>query len=321
MRDKWGREINYLRISVTDRCNLRCRYCMPEGNGQYVENHNLLTNEEFIRLCRILTDLGVKKIRMTGGEPLVRKNINELIEGIGSIEGVEELCLTTNGILLYEHLDDFKAMGVTGINISLDSLNENTYRDITKGDLNKVVKAIKRSLSLGIKTKINSVIMKGVNYDEIMDLALLTEEYNLDVRFIELMPIGEGKKFNGVSSDELKRIIGVSREYEELTQGDKIKGPAEYIRIKGAKGKIGFISAMSHNFCSNCNRIRLTSEGFLKLCLHWNEGKDMGELLRRGYSDDEIKNILVSVINDKPKRHEFLSKQQGDLRYMFQIGG
>ncbi len=323
MKDKFGREIDYLRISLTDKCNLRCVYCMEEKGNDFFDEEEKLTKDEICRIVNACSKLGIKKVRLTGGEPLVRKDVVELMEEINKIQGIEEIFLTTNGILLGDKVHILKKAGLKGVNISLDSLKVGMFNKLTRlGDLKKVLDSIDKCLEYGIKVKINTVMIKGMNEDEILDFVNLTLDKKIDVRFIELMPIGVGRKFNGVSNEEIIRLI--NENYMDIEEVKKNKNgvPATYIKVKGAKGKIGFISAISNCFCEECNRIRLTSEGFLKQCLHYNYGVDLKKLLRDGSTDEEILNIIKNNIYNKPEKHLFMKKSEDkELKFMNQIGG
>ncbi|WP_066892856.1 GTP 3',8-cyclase MoaA [Clostridium nigeriense] len=323
MKDKYGREIDYLRISITDRCNLRCIYCMEEEGNTFFQEEDKLTKEEILKIVSASAKLGVKKIRLTGGEPLVRKDIVELMEGINDIKGIEGIYLTTNGILLEEKVEALKKAGLKGVNISLDSLKEEMFQSLTRlGILKKVLSAIDKCLELGIKVKLNTVMIKDKNDNEILDFVNLTRSKNIDVRFIELMPIGVGSKFKGISNEDILSLIKSNYGDLEEIRRDKDGGPASYIRLKNGKGKIGFISAISNCFCEDCNRIRLTSEGFLKQCLHFNYGIDLKKILRNGASEEEILNVIKNNIYNKPEKHLFMKKSEDkELKFMNQIGG
>lgn len=292
---------------------------MPSGNIDFSKEK--LTEEEIMKIIKASYKLGIKKIRFTGGEPLVRKDLVKIIKETNSLEGIEDICLTTNGILLLEKLEELKDSGLTKVNISLDTLNSEKYKKITRGgDINLVLKAIDKSLSLGIKVKLNVVIIKGLNDDEIIDLINLTKEKDIDVRFIELMPIGEGNKFTGISNEEIKDLIK-NFQYENLEHNKK-DGPANYIKLKGAKGKIGFISALSNCFCENCNRIRITSDGMLKGCLNWKGGVNLKREIEKGVSEEEIKDIIEDSIYNKPEKYLFEKEDKNkEIRFMNQIGG
>ena len=323
MKDKFGREIDYLRVSVTDKCNLRCIYCMDDKDNTFLKNDDKLTDDEIYRIVKESSELGIKKVRITGGEPLVRPNLVKLISRINSISGIEEIYLTTNGILLADMIDELAANGLKGVNISLDSLKEERFNKLTRlGKLNKVLESIDKATALGIKVKLNTVIVNDINKDEIIDFVNLTKEKNIDVRFIELMPIGVAINYKGVTNEEVLKVISENySNYEEVVRS-KSSGPASYIKLKDAKGKIGFISAISNCFCENCNRIRLTPEGFLKQCLHFDYGIDLKSKLRAGINDEELKKIIFDNIYDKPEKHHFMeSCDNKENKYMNQIGG
>lgn len=323
MKDKYGREIDYLRISLTDKCNLRCIYCMEEKGNDFFDEEEKVTKDEICKIVNSCSKLGIKKIRLTGGEPLVRKDIVELVEAINKIEGIEEIYLTTNGILLEDKVYILKKAGLKGVNISLDSLKDEMFNKLTRlGELKKVLKSIDKCLEHGINVKLNVVMIKGMNEDEILDFVKLTLDKSMDVRFIELMPIGVGSKFKRVSNEEIKKIIKDNYNDTEEVMKNKNGGPATYIKLRDAKGKVGFISAISNCFCEECNRIRLTSEGFLKQCLHYNYGIDLKKLLRNGASEEEIINAIEENIFNKPEKHLFMKKSADkELKFMNKIGG
>ena len=323
MKDKYGREIDYLRISLTDKCNLRCIYCMEEKGNDFCDEEEKVTKDEICKIVNSCSKLGIKKIRLTGGEPLVRKDIVELVEAINKIEGIEEIYLTTNGILLEDKVYILKKAGLKGVNISLDSLKDEMFNKLTRlGELKKVLKSIDKCLEHGINVKLNVVMIKGMNEDEILDFVKLTLDKSMDVRFIELMPIGVGSKFKGVSNEEIKKIIKDNYNDTEEVMKNKNGGPATYIKLRDAKGKVGFISAISNCFCEECNRIRLTSEGLLKQCLHYNYGIDLKKLLRNGASEEEIINAIEENIFNKPEKHLFMKKSADkELKFMNKIGG
>ena len=323
MKDKFGREIDYLRVSVTDKCNLRCIYCMDEKDNSFLKNDEKLTDDEIYRIVKESSKLGIKKVRITGGEPLVRPDLVNLVSKINSIPGIEEIYLTTNGILLADMIDELAANGLKGVNISLDSLNEERFNKLTRlGKLNKVLEAIDKAIALGIKVKLNTVIVNDINKDEIIDFVNLTKEKEIDVRFIELMPIGIAINYKGATNEDVLKVISENySDYEEVVRS-KSGGPASYIKLKNAKGKIGFISAISNCFCEECNRIRLTPEGFLKQCLHFDYGIDLKSKLRTGITDEELRKLIYDNIYDKPEKHLFLEKSDHkELKFMNQIGG
>lgn len=322
MKDKFNREIDYLRISVTENCNLRCIYCIEDENYT-PQNSKYITNEEIERIAKQCATLGIKKVRITGGEPLARKDIEDLFFRINNIQGIQEIYITTNGVILADKIEKLKEYGLTGINISLDSLKEDRFYKITKFDkLQDVLQAIDKALEFDLKVKINTVLIDDINKDEIIDFVNITKDKNIDLRFIELMPIGAGKKYKGISNEEVIEII--KSNFKEVEEVKRIKrsGPAKYIKVKGYKGKIGFISAMSDCFCEECNRIRLTSDGFLKKCLHYNYGVDLKKLLRENIDNENLKEIIKETIYDKPEKHLFkISCENKENKYMNQIGG
>jgi cyclic pyranopterin phosphate synthase len=296
---------------------------MPENGIEQVAHDDILSFDELYRVIKETTNLGIKKVRITGGEPLVRKGIIPFIKRIKDIEGIEEVCLTTNGILLLDYMDQLYEAGLDRINISLDTFNCDKYKSITRRDgLHKVLEAIDLGVKKGFKRiKVNTVIIKELNYEEIEEFVNLVEKYDIDVRFIELMPIGEGKDYTPTSNDEIKEIIKRNRNLYPV-YSKKGAGPAKYYKTNGAKGRIGFISAMSHEFCQECNRIRITSEGFLKLCLHSKRGIDLRQLLRSKIDDHELGYIIREAVENKPDRHHFNENSEDqDNRLMSQIGG
>jgi cyclic pyranopterin phosphate synthase len=324
MKDRYERVIDYIRISVTDRCNLRCMYCMPEEGIEMASHDSILGYDEIIRICRVLAELGVKKIKITGGEPLVRKDITELIHDIKSIKGIEQVTMTTNAVLLNEKMEELVQAGIDGINISLDTMDRELFKELTRRDeLDRVLAGLYKALEYPqVSTKINCVPL-GRPEQKLEEIAELAKKHKVHVRFIEMMPIGRGKDFNFLSEEQI--IERLSKTYGEFKYYNETlgNGPSRYYEVDGFQGKIGFISAMSHQFCDSCNRVRLTSGGFLKTCLQFEAGSDLKELLRSGASDDELKELVVQTIYKKPKQHEFLSQDieaENNLS-MYQIGG
>lgn len=323
MKDKEGRKIDYMRISLTDRCNLRCQYCMPAEGVPLIGHKEVLRLEEVLRIVKGAATIGVTKIRLTGGEPLLRKGIIHLIREIKRIEGIEEVAITTNGLLLDNMLDDLIQAGLDRVNLSLDTLDEETFSKISRfSGLENIQRALIRCIAIGIPVKINTVAIKGMNDEDILKLAKLTYKWPVDIRFIELMPIGCGKSFTGFSTETLLQLFkeaGLSFESDHISRGN---GPAEYIRLKGAKGRVGFISPLSHQFCDACNRIRITPEGFLKPCLHSKEGINIKRELQNDISQEELISIIEQGILMKPVSHRFLEETEiQDSRNMNQIGG
>ena len=325
MLDKLNRKIDYLRISVIDRCNLRCVYCMPEEGIESIPHDEILTYDEILRICEIVSELGIRKIKITGGEPLVRKDIVNLIRDIKNIDKIEQVTLTTNGILLHEMLDDLYDAGIDAINISLDTLNKDNFKKITRRDgLEKVLMSIDKAYDLGIRVKINCLAIRDFNLRELVEIASFAKDREIDVRFIELMPNGCGKKYNQIDNDEILSILESRFGTFEIVTEKRGNGPAKYYRNQNMKGCIGFISAISHEFCESCNRIRLTSSGFLKLCLHYNKGIDLKEPIRNGISDEDLKKLIHDTIWNKPISHKFghaSEEQDIELKNMVQIGG
>ena len=325
MLDKLNRKIDYLRISVIDRCNLRCVYCMPEEGIESIPHDEILTYDEILRICETVSQLGIKKIKITGGEPLVRKDIVNLIRDIKNIDKIEQVTLTTNGILLHEMLDDLYDAGIDAINISLDTLNKDNFKKITRRDgLEKVLMSIDKAYDLGIRVKINCLAIRDFNLSELVEIASFAKDREIDVRFIELMPIGFGKKYTQIDNDEILSILESRFGTFEIVTEKRGNGPAKYYRNQNMKGCIGFISAISHEFCESCNRIRLTSSGFLKLCLHYNKGIDLKEPIRNGISDEDLKKLIHDTIWNKPISHKFghaSEEQDIELKNMVQIGG
>lgn len=324
MIDGYGRTIDYIRISVTDRCNLRCMYCMPEKGTLSVPHEETLSYEEIIDLAGIFASLGIHKIRLTGGEPLVRKNLSFLVKKLKQVSGIHQVALTTNGIFLYDQMDELAAAGIDGINISLDTLNPQLFEKITRRNgLEDVLQGFHKALEYPqIPLKINCVPM-GIEGQNITDMAMLAKTYPVHVRFIEMMPIGLGKQFVGQSEEAVLRELKLR--FGEYQNSEKVpgNGPGHYYQFEGFCGKIGFISAVSHKFCDSCNRVRLTSGGFLKPCLQYETGTDLKKLLRQNESEACIRAAIEDTIRKKPHGHQFGKMQDGNTenRMMWQIGG
>lgn len=326
MTDGSGREIDYLRISLTDKCNLRCEYCMPKEGIRHLEHKEVLSLEEFVRIAGILSELGIKRVRLTGGEPLVKKGLTDLVRMLHHISPGLDICMTTNGSLLSGCAHGLKIAGLRSVNVSLDTLDPVTFKTITgSDDLKSVLDGIGSAVDEGFEVRLNSVILRGINEDDVIPLTEYASKTGVDLRFIELMPIGCGVRFEGIPSDELVKILedryGISQEVDSDSIGTG-RGPAVYRRFAGYPGRIGFISPLSHGFCERCNRIRLTSAGFLKLCLEHPDGIDLKSSLRSGAGDDEIKEMIRQAILRKPAAHRFAAGGSAeDDRKMFQIGG
>lgn len=323
MLDRYGRVINYLRISVTDRCNLRCCYCMPEG-VQDVGMKNILTFEEIWEIVRTGVSLGITHIRITGGEPLVRKDCVDLIRGIREISGVETITMTTNGVLLGNYGKQLKEVGVDGVNISLDTLNPEEFYKITgKRELQEVLAGIRAAKTAGLPVKLNAVNRKELDP---IPLVRYAQEENLPLRFIEMMPVGYGKKYVGRSNEELREALeAVCGKAECMTNREELSrmgsGPAVYYQFSDLKVPVGFISAIHGKFCDTCNRVRLTAEGYLKLCLCYDEGEDLRRVLREGEKEN-LRTILEQTIFRKPAAHCFEHPaEMTETHEMVKIGG
>ncbi len=318
--DKFNRKIDYLRISVTDRCNLRCIYCMPGEGIEFKSHQDILTYEEITIFARHAVQAGISKIRLTGGEPLVRRDIVKLIEYLSSIPDLKDMSLTTNGVLLVEFLSDLVKAGLKRINISIDSLDDSIYQHITRvGDVNRVKKGLESALRAGLNpVKVNVVVLKGIN-DDLKDFVKLTFDLPAHVRFIEYMPFSENIKSDFfVSCETMRKSLknyGILEE-ASLPQG---AGPARYFKIKGALGTLGFISPMSNHFCAECNRLRLTADGRLRTCLFSDEEIDLRDYLRGEATAQEIEKLIRETLSRKPKDH--LVHQKEFIRRMYQIGG
>lgn len=323
MLDRYGRVINYLRISVTDRCNLRCCYCMPEG-VQDVGMKNILTFEEIWEIVRTGVSLGITHIRITGGEPLVRKGCVDLIRGIREIPGVETITMTTNGVLLGNYGKQLKKVGVDGVNISLDTLDPEEFYKITgKRELQEVLAGIRAVKTAGLPVKLNAVNRKELDP---IPLVRYAQEENLPLRFIEMMPVGYGKKYVGRSNEELRETLeAVCGKAECMTNREELSrmgsGPAVYYQFSDLKVPVGFISAIHGKFCDTCNRVRLTAEGYLKLCLCYDEGEDLRRVLREGEKEN-LRTIMEQTIFRKPAAHCFEHPaEMTETHEMVKIGG
>ena len=323
MLDRYGRVINYLRISVTDRCNLRCCYCMPEG-AQDVGMKNILTFEEIWEIVRTGVSLGITHIRITGGEPLVRKGCVDLIRGIREIPGVETITMTTNGVLLGNYGKQLKEAGVDGVNISLDTLDPEEFYKITgKRELQEVLVGIRAAKTAGLPVKLNAVNRKELDP---IPMVRYAQEENLPLRFIEMMPVGYGKKYVGRSNEELRETLeAVCGKAECMTNREELSrmgsGPAVYYQFSDLKVPVGFISAIHGKFCDTCNRVRLTAEGYLKLCLCYDEGENLRRVLREGEKEN-LRTIMEQTIFRKPAAHCFEHPaEMTETHEMVKIGG
>lgn len=327
MNDPYGRKIDYLRISVTDRCNLRCFYCMPSEGVQPLKHKDILTYDEIVRIVSIAAPVGIRKVRITGGEPLARKNISSLIKSLKAISGIENLSLTTNGVLLEEYADELAAAGLDRVNVSLDSLNPERYAEITRGgSLDAVLRGIEKAEKAGLKpVRINMVPIRGFNEGEIEEFAKITLRKSYQVRFIEFMPIGAGDLWSKEKCIPVSEIKSVIEKVGHLTPV-KIRrsGPARYFRFENALGVVGFINAVTHQFCGECNRLRLTSDGKLRPCLFSETEIDLKTPIRNGASDEEIKRLINLAIEVKPEGHSIGCNPESafmKLKPMSKIGG
>ena len=324
MIDERGRKIDYIRISLTDRCNLRCRYCMPSGGVEALAHDKIIRFEELLRLCGIFSQLGINKFKISGGEPLVRKGACGFIGELKSLPGVEQVTLTTNGQLLDKYLPELRQAQVDGINISMDTLNAEKYRYITRGGcLDTALAAIDNAYRAGFcPVKINCVAMKGFNDDEFAELARISRDRKISLRFIEIMPIGLGSCFAGISSDNiLDTLTDIYGKPKQLR--DKLgNGPARYYLFPDFASPIGIIDAVSHGFCLECNRVRLTADGHLKLCLNFDLGCDLLTPMRHGWGDEDLKKLIYDTVRKKPESHSFgKEKEHTEIKNMNQIGG
>lgn len=307
--DPFGRRITYVRISVTDRCNLRCSYCMPRDSVQWFDQSSLLTYEEIERFAQAAASLGITKIRITGGEPLVRRDLVKLVERLARVEGIRDLAMTTNGTLLARYARELKAAGLSRLNVSLDTLRADRFREITGSDMfAQVWQGIEAALDAGFAPiKINVVVIKGFNEDELLDFARLTHSYPFHIRFIEYMPIGadrEGwERAKVVPWQEIKSLITRYERLEPLPAQGCDSGPERVFSLCDAKGCIGFITPVSDEFCACCNRVRLTSDGKLRGCLMRDGEVDFREPLRSGATLDELRDLLRFAISRKPEKH------------------
>jgi cyclic pyranopterin phosphate synthase len=321
--DPFGRSVEYIRLSVTDRCDLRCFYCLPGDYRDFQEPEEWLSFDEIERVIRAFASLGVQRVRVTGGEPLVRKNLPALITQLAGIDGIEDLSLSTNAVSLARHAEDLKAAGISRINVSLDSLRPERFKDITRGNLDKVINGLMTAKAAGFSPiKINMVVMKGVNEDEIEDMIEFCIEHDFTLRFIETMPVGDTGR-NAVSHylslQDVKDTL--SRRYELIPGVMPGGGPARYVQVAGTSLRIGFITPISQHFCEACNRVRLAVDGTLYLCLGQDHKFEFRPLLRAGISDADLQEAAHTAITLKPERHEFREKPQQVVRFMARTGG
>ena len=323
--DRYGREINYLRISVTDRCNLRCIYCMPPEGIPLMSHDNILRYEEITRLARLAHELGFTKFRITGGEPLVRRGLTHLVRELAHLGENIDLAITTNGVLLARYAEELKGAGLRRINISLDTLDREKFRQISRFDLfDEVMSGVQRAMEVGFDPiKINVVVVRSVNDDEILDFVEMTKHQPLWVRFIELMPFSRNnwRDEDFVSADEIRRHIETRYQLTEVSRSDA-NAPAVDYRVQDHKGRIGFIAPLSGKFCDLCNRLRLTADGRLLPCLHSAIEIDIRTPMREGASDEELKLILREAMLAKPKGHTLCRDSFEKTKWdMSKVGG
>lgn len=325
IKDKFGRDIKYLRVSVTDRCNFKCKYCMPTGKFEHICHSDIMSYEKLLFAISVFAELGVRKVRVTGGEPLVRKKIGSFLRQVSDVKGLEEVTLTTNGALLENFLDDIKNAGIKRINVSLDSLRPDRYKDITGGfDIEKIIDGIKSAQRAGIgPVKTNMVVIKGYNSDEILDFCEFSAENRIITRFIEFMPVGnfsEWKEDNIMYGSEILEVIKSKYEVKEIKK-QKLGGPAKNYELSNG-AMIGIITPISNHFCSDCDKLRLTSDGKLRPCLLSDKEVDLNPALEKG-DRQALKEAIKEGLNIKEKEHKVLSEKRDDgyKRTMSKIGG
>jgi cyclic pyranopterin phosphate synthase len=326
MYDSFGRALDYLRVSITDRCPARCVYCMPKSGVTWIPHGEILSFEEILRIAGIMMERGIDKIRVTGGEPLARRGALSFMSRLRERSAAVKISLTTNGILLGEHLDELRRIGLQSLNISLDTLRRETFRRITGLDeLKRVLAHIDAAYDAALALKINCVPLRGYNEDDLAPLARLSRTRNIDVRFIELMPLGIAAEERLLPGDELRALLerALGR-LEPCTRGAG-EGPAVYYRAEGFTGRIGFINAVTHRFCASCNRLRLSSTGVLRPCLASEDGVDLKAALRGGAEDAALGRLIDSAVSGKPAAHQFSRPANGSAKRrfagMYKIGG
>jgi GTP 3',8-cyclase len=323
LQDSFNREITYLRLSVTDRCDLRCHYCMPQGFSDFETPEQWLTFDEIERVVAAFGRLGVHRLRITGGEPLVRKGLPQLTERLSTLPGIDDLSLSSNAVQLAKHATSLYQGGVRRLNISLDTLRPERFTTITQGKLEKVLDGLMAAKAAGFAPiKINMVVMKGVNDDEVEEMVRFCLEHGFTLRFIETMPMGDTGRNAAdhyLPLDEIKQRLAQS--FELLPGVMPGGGPARYMQVAGTDLKIGFITPLSQHFCETCNRVRLTVDGNLLLCLGQEHSLALRPLLRAGISDEALEQAIVAAIARKPERHEFSEKPEQSVRFMSMTGG
>lgn len=302
--DNHGRKINYLRLAVTDRCNLRCFYCMPEEGLNWLSRAELMTYEEMLRGCALLVNKGIEKIRITGGEPFVRKDIMQLLSGLAALDGLKELSMTTNGVLTAPYVPEMKRLGINSVNLSLDTLDANRFFTITlRDEFDKVMNTLQELLRHNIEVKINTVVMAGKNTQDIISLVELTKHLPVSVRFIEEMPFnGDGHVYKGLEWDHVRILNEIQAHFSDVKKlTDAAYSTSYNYQIPGHKGSVGIIAAYSRTFCGSCNRIRITPQGTLKNCLYDDGVMNIKDLMRAGLNNDEISKQLLNAFDKRPK--------------------
>jgi cyclic pyranopterin phosphate synthase len=323
LTDSFNRAIEYVRLSVTDRCDLRCFYCLPKGYRQFEEPEQWLTFDEIERVIRAFAGLGVRRIRLTGGEPLTRRNIPELATRLAALPGIDDLSLSTNATRLDRHARALKAAGVSRINVSLDSLKPERFKRITGGRLDKVLAGLMAAKAAGLAPiKLNMVALRGINDDEFEDMVAFCLEHGFTLRFIETMPMGDTGREAGDHYLDLAVVKQRLAEHYDLIPGVMPGGgPARYVQVAGTDLRIGFITPISQHFCATCNRVRLSADGTIYLCLGQDDRVELRPLLRAGISDAGLKDTILQAIARKPERHEFRENPQRVIRFMSMTGG
>ncbi|MDD4967769.1 GTP 3',8-cyclase MoaA [Halothiobacillus sp.] len=323
--DPFGRTIDYLRLSVTDRCDLRCFYCMPEGFNDFEVPEHWLTADEIERLLGVMAGMGLRRVRITGGEPLVRRGIEDIVRRIDALPGIRDIALSTNATRLGKMAAPLKAAGVDRINVSLDTLDADRFKQITQGKLSKVIDGLMAAKDVGLSPiKLNMVVMKGVNEDDVESVLEFCIEHGFVLRMIETMPMGD------TGRDALDHYISLQTIKQRLSERYPLipvinpvdgAGPARYLQIAGTDTQVGFITPMSEHFCGTCNRVRLSVDGTMYMCLGQEHNFSFRPLLRSGIPDDELKEAIIAAIGLKPERHEFQDKPEKVIRFMSMTGG
>jgi len=324
IQDRFGRKIDYVRVSVTDRCDLRCSYCLPKSYKDFTTPEHWLSYNEITRVVKAFTELGTSRIRLTGGEPLVRPEISTLARQLTALPLLKDLSLSTNATRLGKQANELREAGIARINVSLDTLDAATYKSITRGKIEKTLKGLDAAKKAGFDyIKINCVVMKGVNDHQLLDMVEYCKQNNFTLRFIETMPMGsaglEVSKTQYLSLQTVRKQL--EKEFELIPDVMPGGGPARYVRIAGTDCRIGFITPISQHFCETCNRVRLSAEGTLYMCLGQEHSVDLRTPLRAGINDDELKELILKAIELKPEKHEFKEKPEQVVRFMSMTGG